>query len=263
LFLFSCCNDKKRINSITHINIEGSIKKFQKIYLSEYADSIWYVPLESRPDHPISWNSGVLFGVSGDFIFDSNGRECLLYDKNGRFVREIGKQGRGPGEYQGISSISIIEDKIYMHDFYTDDLIEYNIDGTFFKRFKSGYTADEKYRLDSGESIMLNDSMIFGNIENRLGDEKYKALVIDKQGRIIYSYKNYIKFPLDPDVKSVKVPGKAIIYTLSNKVLFKEFLNDTLFRLINILDSHQNTFLILVIINNLFPKEERNGILIN
>jgi hypothetical protein len=116
-----------------------------------------------------------------------------------------------------------------MHDYFTDDLIEYNIDGTFLKRYKSGYTADEKYRLEYSETIMLNDSMIFGNIENRFGNEEFKALIIDKQGQIKHSYKNYIKFPLAPGIKRVRVAGGAIIYTLGDKVLFKELLDDTLF----------------------------------
>jgi hypothetical protein len=231
--LYACYINKLEESLITHINIAGSLNKFQKLYLSEFTDSIWYVPLESRHDNPLNWNSGVIFDSSGEFIFDSNGRECFLYDKYGRFVREIGKQGRGPGEFMGISSISVIGDKIYIHDFYTDDLIEYNIDGTFLKRYKSGYTADENYRLEYGDAILLNDSMIFGNIENRLGSEEYKALIIDKQGHIKYFYKNYIIFPLAPDVKSVKVPGRPIIYKFGGGVFFKELLNDTLFRLNN------------------------------
>ena len=166
---------------------------------------------------------------SKDNILVSDGRICLLYDNKGHLVRQIGTRGRGPGEYTGVSYVALINGKIYIHDFYTDDLIEYKLDGTFVKRHKSGFTADEKYHLEA--AIMINDSMIFGNIENRTGQEKYKALIIDKHGDVKYYYKNYILFRLEPGNAQAKAHVKANIYQFGHKLFFKELYNDTLFKM--------------------------------
>src|SRR5690606_28942351 len=96
-----------------------------------------------------------------------DGRICLLYDNEGNFIRLIGNQGRGPDEYTGIGSIFLLNEKIYIYDFYADDLIEYNLSGILLKRYKSGFLVNEKYYLEN--RMMINDSMILGNIENRTG----------------------------------------------------------------------------------------------
>jgi len=166
--------------------------------------------------------------ISDKYILISDGRSCFLYDNKGHFIREIGKQGRGPGEYTLINYVSMVNEKIYIHDIQTSDLIEYNINGTFEKRNKSGFTVKEKYQLD--KAIIINDSMILGNIENRTGKEEYKAFIVDKKGIVKYYFKNYILFDLENGNKSVRVPGRAIFYRFGNKVFFKELLNDTLFQ---------------------------------
>ncbi|HQG37262.1 MAG TPA: 6-bladed beta-propeller [Bacteroidales bacterium] len=204
----------------------------QKVYLSEFTDNIWYVPLESNPDFLLYWTYNNLSDFSENYILYSDGKMCLLYDNEGRFIRPIGKQGRGPGEYIGIDYIALINEKIFIHDYFTDDLLEYNIDGTFINRNKSGFTGHDKYRLR--DAIMINDSMIFGNIQNYTGHEEYKALIVDKKGNIKYPYKNYIFFDLKPGVPHAQEMGEGAIFSRFGEIIyFKEPFNDTLFQIDN------------------------------
>lgn len=226
-FFTSRCQSEKSSENLSIIDLEANISNMRKTYLSEFNVNISYVPLESNKDY--NFVSIMYMNISDKYILISDGRSCFLYDSNGRFIREIGKQGRGPGEYTLINYISMINERIYIHDIQQSDLIEYNINGTFEKRNKSGFTAKEKYQLDN--AIIINDSMILGNIENRTGNEEYKALIIDKQGIVKYYFKNYILFNLANGNKSVRVPGRAIFYRFEDKVYFKEFLNDTLFQM--------------------------------
>lgn len=214
-------------NTIRYVDIEANVENLQQIDLSSFSDDIRYVPLEADPDH--FFRSIMYMDFSDRFILLTDGRYCSLYDNNGLFVRQIGENGRGPGEYQGINSVSVFNDNIYVHDYYTDDLIEYKTDGTFIRRYRSGFTAEDNYIFP--DAYMLNDSLILGNIENRSGQEEYKALVINRQGVVKSSFKNYIKFDLASGVKSIRVPGRAFYYSFGNEVYFKELLNDTLFRL--------------------------------
>jgi hypothetical protein len=227
LFFFVCgsCNNKYNSTDVPVIRTDKYIHQMQRIYLSDYTNNIRYVPLESNSDHLLA--DIMNMDIYENYILVSDGRSCLLYDTNGQFIRQIGKQGRGPGEYSLINYVSLINEKVYIHDILTSDLIEYDLNGTLKQRFKSGFTADDKYIML--DAIMLNDSLILGNIENRTGQEEYKALIINKQGNVKSYFNNYILFNLAPGVKSVKVPGKAIYFRFNKRVHFKELLNDTLF----------------------------------
>ncbi|MCE5345657.1 MAG: 6-bladed beta-propeller [Bacteroidales bacterium] len=229
LFIFSYCEKKKTTDALSFVEIGANVKNIRKIYLSQFSDNVRYVPLENSLDHPLSWTWNILSDFSEKYILDSDGGICLLYDNKGHLVRQIGKRGRGPGEYTGIKSVAFMNENIYIHDYFSDDLIEYKMDGTLVKRYKSGFTTDEGYHME--DAILINDSMIFGNIENRTGQVEYKALMIDKKGDVKYYYKNYILFELEPGVDHAKAPGDAVLYRFGNKIFFKELLNDTLFKM--------------------------------
>ena len=230
LFAISSCNyGQKKVKSVPVIDIAGNFANMKEIYLSQFSDNIRYVPLQSNKDHPLRWNTNLYADFSENYIVDSDGRTCLLYNNDGHFIKQIGSQGRGPGEYTGIKYVKLMNNNILLYEYSTDDLIEYKIDGSFVKRYNSGLTGDKKYRMM--EATFLNDSLIFGNIENFTGKDEFKALIIDNKGNIIKYYKNYIFFKLEPGLSHAQSPGDAIYYSFGNKTFFKEFLNDTLFQL--------------------------------
>jgi len=43
--------------------------------------------------------------------------KVLIFDKNGRFIREIGRRGNGPGEMQMVYHIELIRDRLLVFDF--------------------------------------------------------------------------------------------------------------------------------------------------
>jgi hypothetical protein len=227
LILTTSCRSQRADTAITYINIEVNLHNMQKVFLSQYVTNVSYVPLECSFENSLGWQSSNLITISEENILDTDRRICILYDKEGHFLRKIGQIGRGPGEYQGISFIALINDKIYIHDFYTDDMIEYALDGTFIERYNSGFTADSIYRVR--DVFMINDSMILGSIENSSGQEKNKAIIFNKEGAILNSYENHTFFKLEPGVKYTMVPGASVMHKFEDKVYFKEFLNDTLF----------------------------------
>lgn len=227
LFVFASCNRQKGDIHISLIDIENNLNNMKEIHLSQFADNVQYVAMESYVDNQLIWSTNFYADFSDKYIVDSDGRTCLLYDNQGHLIRQIGKQGRGPGEYTLIINAFLTNENVYIRDY--ADLIEYKLDGTFVKKRKRGFISGEKYRLE--EAIMINDSMIFGNVENETGQDEYKALIIDKKGNIKSSYKNYILFKLGSGSSHAKSPGRANIYKFGDRIFFKEFLNDTLFQM--------------------------------
>jgi hypothetical protein len=53
----------------------------------------------------------IAIGTEGRiFVADQQGPIVKMYDKEGKFIRNVGKEGRGPGEYTGISGMKTFQD---------------------------------------------------------------------------------------------------------------------------------------------------------
>ena len=227
--IFVSCSPKNASDEIPVIDIGSNAFKMEKLYLSDYASEIRYIPMEEDKENLINGISLFFYADFSDkYILDTDGTKCLLYDNDGHLLRQIGQQGRGPGEYIGISSVFLIGDQIFIHDYYLDDIIEYKTDGSYLKDHKSGLTLEDRFYIQT--AYFINDSIIIGNLDNRTGKEEYKAFLFDKDGSIIESFSNYIIFNLEPGVNKA-TSGSAIFFRFKDKVFFKERLNDTLFRL--------------------------------
>lgn len=224
----SFCNPRSSERSLSVIDIEADWENMDTIYISRFSDDVRYIPLEISRYHILSWNTNLYVDFSKDYILDSDGKTCMLYGSEGNFIRQIGSQGRGPGEYTGIKYVKLLNDKVIVFDYMSNDLIEYKIDGTFVSRYTSGLTGDKKYRFIDG--FIMSDSLIMGNIENFTGKDEYKAMIIDYEGNIKKAYRNYIFFDIEPGLPYAKSPGSAVYYKFKESVFFKEFLNDTLFK---------------------------------
>ena len=127
--LICSCN---RVNtqdpSITYINIEAGYNKMEEIKLSQFTDNIKYVKLERIESIDIK---GILkFNFTDDYSLISDYNTCLLFNSEGKFISKIGKEGRGPGEYQLLMNIGFgCGNKIFIQGYM--DLYEYNLDGSF------------------------------------------------------------------------------------------------------------------------------------
>jgi len=230
--LFFGCKGEMHNEYIKVIDLVSAVWNMVKIDLSQFTTDVRYIPMESIPQTPLRWTYRNYSCFTEDYILDSDGEICILYDKYGHFIRQIGKEGRGPGEYAGIGQLFLTNNRAYVHDFFNDDLIEYNLDGTLIQKYKRLYSVGGKYiNINHGTSILINDSLIFVDLENFTGHDEYKSVLINKNGSIERFYKNYIFFDLAPKVQYANAPGKANIIKYGNSIFFKELLNDTLFQI--------------------------------
>lgn len=108
-------NDKKGIsvdilpaNSFYTINIPEILKNQREVPVSEIAEKIEYVVLETSKE---SLLGRILdMKVTKDFIFIQHHNGALAqFDRTGSFIRYIGRLGRGPEEYIMIREFSIDE----------------------------------------------------------------------------------------------------------------------------------------------------------
>jgi hypothetical protein len=224
LTISSCKNFDHENSSLKMIDIEGNVENMQVIELSRFTDDIQYVPLETIENLLVSYITDL--DISQDLILVSDMKVCLLYKIDGHFILKVGDIGRGPGEYPYITNVNLGKfGEIYLSD--TEDLYEYRCDGLFIKKY-TNILLNESYYLPNW--ILIGDSLLFGHVPNETGQEKNKALMIDKFGHVKHYYKNYILFKRDKKI-TFTMENHAQISMFNSNVFYKELFNDTLFYL--------------------------------
>ena len=79
--------------------------------------------------------AGHIIGEKYIVVFSYGFMPLKLYNKQGKFIRNIGKIGQGPSEYSVINNVYMDEraNRIYILSFDTDKLLVYDFDGNILK----------------------------------------------------------------------------------------------------------------------------------
>ena len=106
LFIFSCTNKKVQAGETVVIDFDKIISDTGRVDLSDFVSSLEYVPLETN-DSCLLTNFPVVQYVSSDYILvnaSKNKKDIppLLFDRQGNFIRRIGRFGQSPGELAGV-----------------------------------------------------------------------------------------------------------------------------------------------------------------
>lgn len=223
--LGSCKEKENKLKSSSNrekfyiVDFSKNINNKNKLFLSSFADSITYVPLETDPKFLISEIKDLR--VNNSYIFiHTKSKELLVFLRSGKFYSRIGNMGRGPKEYYDIIHFAANDDFVYILD-YSKRIAKYKITGEFVK-----YIALSK----QASRILLQDN---NNIACYIPDSQfekfefpYSILFVNQKGDSIKSIKS--KILRDP---SGKISNHYALTNFSNEHLntIKEAFNDTLF----------------------------------
>ncbi len=199
------------------IDIEKNISNFNAINLSSIGNGIKYIPLETNPDCYIQTIEKVEFSES--FIFVNEVRRLLQFTKDGKFIRQIGTQGRGPGEYKGVGDFCIDEQKGEVYIIDAPQLLTYGFDG--------GFKSSSKLSFRPSQIIKKSRDYLFyhlWNVPDKSSLVKYSWILSDRKGLILQSIRNSIKRVNQPGI----IIGDTPLYSFNNTVHFMEFACDTL-----------------------------------
>lgn len=127
---------------IKTIALPEIINSSSEAVLSVFTDSVYYIKLETNPDCLIG-NIGAI-KKHGDkiIIYDRSSNRLLVFNQNGKFLNQIGKVGRGPGEYSKLRTGFVIDsnrNSIYIINGDRRVLIEYGINGRFVREIPTDF----------------------------------------------------------------------------------------------------------------------------
>ena len=123
---------KKKLENgpvIIHLDDGFQIEKSWK--LSEIAKNIHYVKLENSEASQIGRVHRLK--MSGDYLMvqDGNSDKLLIFDKNGKFIQKIGREGKGPGEYAARTDFDLdaTQNLVAIYDDKQQKLLRFNFQG--------------------------------------------------------------------------------------------------------------------------------------
>ncbi|MEA1877445.1 MAG: 6-bladed beta-propeller [Bacteroidota bacterium] len=119
-------------NKQLFFDIETALANKKDLKCSDFIDRIDYIPLETSDKCLLGKISSVLYHVDF-FLISSKDQPVMQFDTSGKFIREIGKIGRGPGEYVRAGRVFIDDNlsEIIVIDIRTRKLLRYSYSGVF------------------------------------------------------------------------------------------------------------------------------------
>ena len=107
------------------------------VNISDFAESIRVIRLSN--DSILRDIEKLLVDDDGNFfIIDSKGTTLQKYDKNGKFISQISRRGKGPGEYMEIYDFDIDNNQLIVYDANRDDLMYFDMDGNYLTMKPTG-----------------------------------------------------------------------------------------------------------------------------
>ena len=226
------CSCKKAIHSYNDIESEdfpiviqlseALLNPQKEILLSEFVDSISYIPLETKKESLI--RNYPLYVFTPQNIIYSN----YCFDWSGRFLFKVGTLGQGPGE----EPAEIIGDLVFCgNNYYTkgQKLIEYDSIGSFTGKELSLYHVDKSKGIINGNFI--NVEAIYSFEENLfLYNYPDTLFVMNKDFEIV---SKYLIMPWAvgkmPHFTSILGPYNRFMSYYKNDLLFYNYFRDTVF----------------------------------
>jgi hypothetical protein len=202
--------------------------------LSTIVKSIDYIPLETCKEALLGRYGSPRFFEKGIVISSSNSLYC--FGPQGKFRYKISRAGKGPGEYQEISSYLLDENKqrIVIMDRRSRKLLKFNLDDGSFIDEKSSIQQAQNIELLS-ESSYIFYTMGYGSaISGGSADWDYQVIITDQDNLTVkrkYFPGDCRYLGLQPFIKTdnsfkVHVPLNDTIYEVMNDTIVPSLVVD-------------------------------------
>jgi len=223
---FSSCENKKQVNNAKQDSAESREIPVVKIrppdesdlkplLLSEFADSISYVKMDTDPSYFVS--TPLVSKTEEGYFF---GQDMLHFSKEGKFICRVGQIGRGPGEYIAPVINRVVDRKnkiVYVKGYGMKDhiLLKYSLTdgkyvGTLKKDFVVGwmkikgiddallmvYIPRAKQQTEVKQDLILYNTTLDSVMDSRTFDRHITSTVYNDfaGSQIVTSYRDKIYY---------------------------------------------------------------------
>lgn len=154
LLLSPACsgNKKTKAENAKGTTIHVDVKEAKSFDITDVADVVKYVELETHDDALIGKISKLYLKNDSIIIFDRENKNIFFFDQNGSFVRKIGVKGNGPSEYIEFNDVhyDAITDKLYAFERFQNKMFVYSLNGNLDEVIDSNFSFNSFIKAENG-----------------------------------------------------------------------------------------------------------------
>jgi hypothetical protein len=221
------CTEYRHQPDVSVINVKDAVGKYSILNISDYCDSISYVPLETGDSVLIAGIEQIIY-ENEQIIIKDKSASCLVFDSNGRYLHRLGRRGQGPNEYLFARDVFAYNDSILLYALPGKILI-YHGDGQLIDNISLPKDLPENYMVYNvrllKKDIYLADMVAPGNI-------RYPRAMLFRaeNGRMetFREFPNCVHFEKELSGFSIAYEV-ATLYRFNNGIRSYKVINDTIF----------------------------------
>lgn len=222
IFSFSCQHrDSHHLNNeAIEINLDVS-ERTNEVHLSQFLSNTEYIPLETNSSCLIGSIKKIEIFDGRIFILDPYmAQKLLVFDKTGKFLYQIAKRGKGPGEYTHIFDFVIKDRNLYLLDS-RKSVIEYTLDGKYINTYSLPIWADKLFSINNNYWGLLTNA-------DKIKDNDYSFYVtsLDFKKEKGFLHNKFGNFPIEPITQVSLLNDTSYFFMSSDNIIYQTTTND-------------------------------------
>jgi hypothetical protein len=186
VLILGCTSSNIDSDKFATINIEENIDKGYIMNISDIAESIEYIPLETN-DSSIVGDINKIWYSKGLFVFNTYKKSSgilSIYDNTGKYFNTVNRLGRGPDEYSSVYSVDVYDKNLIILTGFT--IKEYSPEGTLLRTIPL-----EKSDNPSGFLGVLktdDNQYLLATLPGFKEDHIYSGIIVNSLGKTIITF---------------------------------------------------------------------------
>lgn len=221
ILFFSCKKSKTSDSDLRCYNVEAAFNtETKEVCIDSLVYDISIIPLETNEDILIRNIIRVYFYRNLLFIVQSN--RCSVFDIQGKYLYDIGKQGNGPREFISIRCLFFYDDIVGLYDSSKQKMLYYGINSDFIRDFpmSDGYYC---------QINVIKNNVLVGYIPVGANEMLKRLSFFDSTGQTIDSVLHYKNLPVPKKLGLTVGDDNFFIY--NGATYLKEGCYDTVYRI--------------------------------
>lgn len=218
IFITFSCNSKNE-NLYEIINLREAFENKKSININDIATNFEYIKLETK-DECLTGTRLAVYS-NDQYLIAIDREKILLFDrKDGRFIREVGHKGNGPGEYSRTYNVMPFDEgKNIVYAGRNKKRYGYSLDGQLKDTLSIPELVSEIGNID--------DNIFAAFMPDYQGGEKIKIVLFNHNDSLMKTFPNYLSSPKTSSVFAWN--PNSWFYKLDKQLYFYQLFNDTVF----------------------------------
>lgn len=170
-------HEREEARFVTYRMPDDLLASEKELKLSELADSVWYVSLETTPQCVLAEKfDHFRYKDSTFYVMDDYSKTVYVFSDKGKFLRNIGNKGNGPKEFHWCYQLVVDNGCLYILDM-LNRIKKYDLEGNWITDIK---LTKQPYRLLSLGNGKL--ACYISDDQFPKKEDAYSWLVLDAEG---------------------------------------------------------------------------------